>query len=358
MQEETKMLDDALLEQHLVDLDFKEQARLKRETTSRKNALVVREETISSVAHSITAHVLQLPDHYASMRQIREAKNARRSVDKYFVRTIRKARENKAIAITEIQLRQRRQAENLAKLKNEIRDIKKNLITKNNMKRLHDEEIALEKEEVKKLLLSQGANPYIAEYLLAIEEKQREIQRKMLVEEQKRLLDMQSEYAIIEAAKAKEESERKKWNDYWSNKVKEKVRRERNSKMELYYDVQTSEEETRGDKELSQEKRQSVHRPQLPENENNKVHEADEETTEQNIHRESTKSSSRKKVASLGGESLGGRDSSKKTQLSHESKLHVGQNNRLSSERQVMYLDYQKKQSLLNSERVNFGDMR
>ncbi|ODM97909.1 hypothetical protein Ocin01_08777 [Orchesella cincta] len=358
LNEDVKTLHDSQWQQRIMQPKSMENSRLEREVTSRKNALKVREETISSVAHSITAHVLQLPDHYASMRQIREAKNARRSVDKHFVKTIRKARENKAIAITEIQLRQRRQAENLAKLKNEIRDIKQNLITKNNMKRMHDEEIALEKEEVKKLLLSQGANPYIAEYLLAIEEKQREIQRKMLVEEQKRLLDMQREYAIIEAAKAKEEADRKKWNDYWANKVKDKVKQERNSKMELYYDKSPEEDANKGEPEPppQQERQMSVDKS-APENEQTaqaqEFQEAEEEITEEVVlvAVPDRVSIPERKVLRSEENPRGSRDT-KKTAISESSK----QSKRFSSERQAMILDYVKKQSLLKSAGINSGD--
>lgn len=219
--------------------------RLERELQCKKNAISAREQTITSVANSITSHVLQkLPgEHNPSHRQWRAAKRARKSVSEYITKSLLTERKNKAVAQTEQQIRQRRQLENLANLKRELIEIKKTLAVKSHLRRLHDEEIAVEKEEVKGLLQAQGANPYLAEYLLAIEEKQREVQRKMLVDEQKRLLDMQREYSAIEQSKAKEEADRKKWDKVWSRRATERVLNERKSKLEMYFDLSGDEED-------------------------------------------------------------------------------------------------------------------
>lgn len=181
-------------------------------------------------------------EHNASQKLLRNAKSARENVSKYLSHSAKISQETKAVAQTEAQIRQRRQKQNLAQLKKEINEIKKNLAVKSHLRRIHDEEIAIEKEEVKSLLQAQGANPYLAEYLLAIEEKQRDLQRKMLVEEQKRLLDMQREYSAIEASKAKEEADRKKWEQFWSNRAIDKLLHERRSRIEMYFDVPGDED--------------------------------------------------------------------------------------------------------------------
>lgn len=149
--------------------------------------------------------------------------------------------EQKAVAITKEQIEQRQQAESLTKLKDDVNQIRKNLSWKNHMRKLQAEEIASEKEEVKSFLAAQGQNPYLVEYLLAIDEKQREVQRKMLLDEQKRLAEMQREYNAIEKSKEKEGLQRQKWDEIWADRAVQKAFHEKQAEFQRYFGLSEDE---------------------------------------------------------------------------------------------------------------------
>lgn len=88
-----------------------------------------------------------------------------------------------------------------------------------------------------------ASNPYLATYLIALEEKQREIERKLLLEEQRHLFDMVREYSALERSKVRERTDREKWDKYWSERLQDRIKKEKQAKYRLYYDISTPQPE-------------------------------------------------------------------------------------------------------------------